>query len=403
VATTTISRDVLMDADTVTTVIHDEVVQALGVTPVDADSYLMNHIYFSSSTQGADPTKKRPMSVIMTTVPHSVAQIREFILKPFFNSLGFPYNPMPLAKAKKWASKDAFITSYKGEKALVAAAKNMFMKVGGGSRIVRDKAAGSRCHVDMVVGHHALIASFVRNEFEIALGNRSRRRGGNDTGAYMGWVDEFAASIKHLSKNHKDHKVYGGYRIIDVIDPDLVVRTGSGGWVFTAPASAPPSTLVPAAARPASSTKRRAVESAHPPAVPSTPRTRTPKSGEDDGVGGEDTDGMSVVRPAGVVIVVDKDDDHRSGAALIGLAEEGASAGRPGRQSGVVMSDEWERDAGETKGGGSDGGESDVGGRTSSSDAHDSDATSDSSDGGDESGSASADDEDDEEDVGGVY
>jgi len=184
IATTTVSREVLLDPEMAAAVIHEEVIRALGVTPDAADSYLMNRIYFSSSTADAEPTKKRPMAVIMTTIPHTMAQIREFVVKPFFKVLGFSYNPMPLSKAKKWSVNDCFLTSYKGEKAVVAAAKHLFMKVGGASRIVKDNAAGSRNHVDMVVGHHALIASFARNEFEIALGNRSRRRGGNGTGAY---------------------------------------------------------------------------------------------------------------------------------------------------------------------------------------------------------------------------
>jgi len=168
------------------------------------------------------------MAVIMTTIPHTMAQIREFVVKPFFKVLGFSYNPMPLSKAKKWSVNDCFLTSYKGEKAVVAAAKHSFMKVGGASRIVKDNAAGSRNHVDMVVGHHALIASFARNEFEIALGNRSRRRGGNGTGAYEHWVDEFSTSIKHLTTNYKDNKVHAGYRITDAVNPGIVVRTTSG-------------------------------------------------------------------------------------------------------------------------------------------------------------------------------
>ena len=450
VAKATISRDILMDADTATAVIHNEVIKTLDVTPAVADSYLMNHIYFSSSAKGADPTKKRPMSVIMTTIPHSVAQIREFVLKPFFKVLGFPYNPMPSAKAKKWAAKDCFITSYKGEKALVSAAKNMFMKVGGGSRIVKDKAAGSRCHVEMVVGHHALIASFARNEFEIALGKRSRRRGGNDTGAYLHWVDEFAPSIKHLLKNHKDHDVYAGYRITDVIDPDMVVRTTSGGWVFTAPpgasvpaqaAASTPTSTPATSARPPLASKPTAVRSSRPSPTPSSPRAPTTRRGaeslgtgfarrsatgdpsvgamancdEDYGVAGDedgrDSDGISVARPSSVVIVVDNDTDHGSGAALIGLDEErtGSATGAGVRRStGGEMSAGRGRGADASSVGGideseSDGDESDVGARTSSSDDDDSDGSSDSSDDGQGSGGACGSDNGDEEEADGEF
>jgi len=185
VATTTISRDVLMVADTATAINQEEVVKAFSLTPAVANSYLMNRVYFPATVKGSVPIKKRPVSVIMTTIPHTVAQLREFVLKPFFKVLGFSYNPIPVNKAKKCSKKYLFLTSYKGEKAVVAAAKNLMTRIGGGARIVKDKTAGSRYHVEMVVGHHALIASFVRNEFEIALGNRTRRRGGNGSSSYF--------------------------------------------------------------------------------------------------------------------------------------------------------------------------------------------------------------------------
>jgi len=437
IAATTASREVLMDPDMATSVIQEEVIKSLGVTPDAADSYLMNRIYFSSSTAGAEPTKKRPMAVIMTTIPHTMAQIREFVVKPFFKVLGFSYNPMPLSKAKKWSVNDSFLTSYKGEKAVVAAAKHMFMKVGGASRVVKDNTAGSRNHVEMVVGHHALIASFARNEFEIGLGNRTRRRGGNGTGAYEHWVDEFSTSIMHLSKSHKDNKVHGGYRITDAVDPNIVVRTTSGAWVFTAPAGAvavraarqTPKATAKASARPTGIPKRTADPSTPAAAGSSTcptPATRRgatsaadggtdgpsaadqaagamPNCAEDYDVGVDDE--ISVARHAPVVIVVDSDADHRAGAALIGIDEEGATSVGGGGNGG--MSDGGMSDAGggdargsnerANDGRGTDGDDSDVGGRTSSSGSSDSDASSGTSDEGDESGDGFALEDDEEE------
>jgi len=44
-------------------------------------------------------------------------------MKPFCKVLEFLYNPMPINKAKKLSKKEFFLTSYQGEKAVVAAAK----------------------------------------------------------------------------------------------------------------------------------------------------------------------------------------------------------------------------------------------------------------------------------------
>jgi len=93
----------------------------------------MSPIWFPAD--GGQRKKKRPIEKITTTIPHTVAQIREFVLKPFFDVLGFSYNPMPVAKAKKWEKRDAFLTSLKGEKAILAAAKNVVSKIGGGARV----------------------------------------------------------------------------------------------------------------------------------------------------------------------------------------------------------------------------------------------------------------------------
>jgi len=126
IASANSSRDVLMDADTTTAVIGAEVVNALAVPAGVAHSYLMNPVFFPSSANGGQPTKNLPISVITSTIPHTIAQIREFVLKPYFNAVGFPHSPMPARKAKKYSKNDYFISSYKGETAMVAAAKNVF-------------------------------------------------------------------------------------------------------------------------------------------------------------------------------------------------------------------------------------------------------------------------------------
>lgn len=56
IAAATISREVLMDPEVVRTVIHEETIKALVVTPEAADSYHMNRIYFSSLAADAEPT-----------------------------------------------------------------------------------------------------------------------------------------------------------------------------------------------------------------------------------------------------------------------------------------------------------------------------------------------------------
>jgi len=406
-ANATSSRDVLMDAGTTTAVIGAEVVKALGVPADVAHSYLMNPVFFPSSADGGQPTKKRPMAVITSTIPHTIAQIREFVLKPYFHVLGFPHSPMPARKAKKYSKNDYFISSYKGEKAMVAAAKNVFTKIGGGSRIVKDRAAGSRYHVEMVVGHHALFASFVRNEFEVALGLRNRRRGGNGNGTYCHWVDEFAASIKHLSKNHQNKKIHAGYRIVDAIDPDIVMRTSGGTWAFSSPEDDPthlpaaaitPASTRTTAARPPRSAKSGAVASARDTNDTRAPATDGVEMGalrncaddviEVGGTGRASDGGGQLPPPPCPVITDDNDSDPRTAAGVMGL-NEGGGGGNGGGGAGGGRSDL----------GGGDGDESDeTGGGTSSSDADDSDSGEDSSsDGGSDTGAVVRDDDDEEE------
>ena len=165
VATTNASRDVLMDSATATARLNEEAIKVLVMTPSIAHSFLMDFIYFPSASKNAAPTLKRPHKVVIATTSQAVAQLREFVLKAYFKVLDFGYNPMPHSKAKKWAENDGFLTPYKGEKTVVAAAKNLFNKIGGSFRIVKDTSAGGRFHVDMTVGHYSLIESFVRNEF----------------------------------------------------------------------------------------------------------------------------------------------------------------------------------------------------------------------------------------------
>ncbi|OSX75170.1 hypothetical protein BU14_0251s0010 [Porphyra umbilicalis] len=366
VATADMKRNVLMDSATCTVMINEEAIKAFGMTPTATHSYLMDFIYFPSAVKEAPPTLKRPHTVIEATISHAVAKLNEFVLKPYFKVLGLSYNPMPPNKANKWYKDESFLTSYKGDEALVAAAKNLFVKIGGSFRIVKVTGAGSCCHVDMTVGHYSLIGSFVRNEFQIALGRRQRRRKGNGSSTYFHWVDEIAHSVKHLAKNHKDHKIHAGYRITDAVDPDIVARTTSGGWVFTAPvvSSVPPSSAGKAAsatpttsARPPLPTKRTGAASWPPPAssraspaaavaqraasldhgVTVRPATEDGSVGgvrncvDDYGVGCDDdgrpSDGQSDARASGIILAVDSDDaNDRAGAAAIGLSDGGGGA-----------------------------------------------------------------------------
>jgi len=108
VDTTTISRDVLMNSDTVTAVILDEVVKAFSFTPTVANSYLISRVYFPSTAKGSVPVKKRPVSVIMTTILHTFALLREFILKPFFQVLGFSYSQCPSTSRRSGSRRTCF-------------------------------------------------------------------------------------------------------------------------------------------------------------------------------------------------------------------------------------------------------------------------------------------------------
>jgi len=249
------------------------------------------------------------------------------VLKPFFSVLGFSYNPMPVSKAIKWEKKDTFLTSYKGEKAIVAAAKNVFTKNGGGARIFTDRAGSHRFHVDMLVGHHALFASFMRNEFEIALGRRKHRHGESGNGVYQHWVDKFTTSIKHLRESQRAKKVHAGYRITDAIGPDMVIPTGGGRWAFSAPEKEPkslsavgkkPTSTLTTAAHPPRSVKSRAD-------VPGVPATHDVAAGASPNVDDNDIDeegGETPLRTS-VVIVGDDYSDNRIGAALIGISGDG--------------------------------------------------------------------------------
>jgi len=365
------------------------------------------------------------MAVIMTTFPHTIAQMRDFFVKPFFTVLGFSHNPIPLSKAKKWSANDCFLTSYKGKKVMVAAAKHLFLQVGGASRVFKDNGAGIRSRVDMVVGHHFFIASFARNEFGIALGNCSRRRGGNGTGLYQHWLGEISKSTKLFNENHKDNKVHAGYRTTDAVDQEIVVRNPSGAWVFAAFAGAVAVRV--ARQTPNSTAKMSACRMGLPkttaaPSIPAaagysmcvTPATRRgatsaaagrtdgpsaanqaagamPSCAEDYGVGVDDE--ILVARPALVVIVVDSDTDHRAGAALMGIAKEDATSVVRGsnrkmsddRMSGVGGNDARGRNERANDGYGTDGDERSVGGRTSFSESCESDSSSSAGDEGDKS------------------
>jgi len=339
---------------------------------------------------------------------------------------------MPSNKAKKWYNNDSFLTSEKGQKAVVAAAKNLFTKIGGSFRIVRDTSAGGRYHVDMTVGHYSLIGSFIRNEFEIALGHRQRRHKGNGSGTYYYWVDEFAHSVKHLAKNHKDNNIHSDYHISDAIDPDIVVRTTTGDWLFTVPTASSPalstanegtSSTPATSARPPRSTKHTSTPPRRPPTSSSLLPAGTagqsaasrgdgvtrPATGsasvvamrnciDDFGVGADDdgrpSDGTSNAPHSGVVLVVYDDYVDRAGAAMLGITEDGAGSGVGGTKP--VDSNAERPYALDSDEEGSD----DVGGCTSSSDDGDSD---DDEDGSDKDGESDVDGEEGDEEEGGVF
>lgn len=206
---------------------------------------------------------------------------------------------------------------------------------------MKAKTAGSRDHVEMVVGHHALIASFVRNEFEIALVNRTWRRGGNGSSTYFHCVYEFAASIELLAKNRKGYTVHSGYRIMGDINSNVVVRMRTG-WVFSKPATASSAEKAPAApSRAVSSTcarmltsSKRAGSSAIGIAAESaaTAAATARREASNRGVG---ITRSREEAPTGVVIFDDDTADNGDSAALIGLRVEGAATDGGGCDMGT--------------------------------------------------------------------
>jgi len=116
-----------------------------------------------------------------------------------------------------------------------------------------------------------------------------------------------------------------------------------------------------------------------------------PNCAEDYGVGVDDE--ILVARPALVVIVVDSDTDHRAGAALMGIAKEGATSVVRGcnrrmsddGMSGVGGNDARGRNERANDGYGTDGDERSVRGRTSFSESCESDTSSSAGDEGDKS------------------
>ena len=337
----------------------------------------------------------------LPTISHAFSQLRGFVLKPYFKVLGFLFNPM---------------RRYKN---------------GGSFRIVKDTSASGRFHFDMTVGHYSLIASFVRNEYDIALGHRQRRRKGNGSGTYYYWIHEFADSVKHLAKNHKDNNIHAGYRLSDTIDPDIVFRTTTGGCVFTVPVALSPAlsmmnkgaSSAPArCALPPRSTNCTGAPSRRPSTSPSLPPTgtagqRAANHGDDVtrpaissasavatrncideyGFGADDdgrpSNGTSNVPHSCVVLVVDDDTDGRSGAAMLGLAKDGAGSGNGG--SKAVESDGGQPHELDSNEEGSD----DVSSRTSSGEDDDS---SDDGDGSDQEDESDVDGDDGDEDESGV-
>eukprot|EP00168_Porphyra_purpurea_P018004 TRINITY_DN6511_c0_g1_i1.p1 TRINITY_DN6511_c0_g1~~TRINITY_DN6511_c0_g1_i1.p1 ORF type:complete len:306 (-),score=53.85 TRINITY_DN6511_c0_g1_i1:302-1219(-) len=111
-----------------------------------------------------------------------------------------------------WLDDDEFLTSIKGQAAVIAAAKALFRRGGADCRIVKSRGAGGGEHVTMTVRHYMLIGSFVRHELMIAAGLRSRPRHGKSEGAFKKWVFEINAVENWL---RKDADVNNGMSLVD--------------------------------------------------------------------------------------------------------------------------------------------------------------------------------------------
>ena len=100
-------------------------------------------------------TKVKNLSVPLgATAGYLVADLKKWTLAAYFEALGVDW-PSELAKdfAEMWLEDDEFLTSEKGQAAIIAAAKALFRRGGAASRIVKSRGAGGGEHVSMTVGH----------------------------------------------------------------------------------------------------------------------------------------------------------------------------------------------------------------------------------------------------------
>ncbi|OSX76646.1 hypothetical protein BU14_0183s0038 [Porphyra umbilicalis] len=159
-------------------------------------------------------TKVKNLSVpLSATAGYLVADLKKWSLAAYFEVLGVDW-PSDLAKgfAELWLEDDEFLTSEKGQAAIIAGAKALFRRGGAASRIVKSRGAGGGEHVTMTVGHYMLIGSFVRHELMVAAGLRSRQRHGKSEGAFKHWVVEVNPVKDWLPK---DAAVANGMSLVD--------------------------------------------------------------------------------------------------------------------------------------------------------------------------------------------
>jgi len=211
------SNLVLADAGRYKVTLHSTIARLRNVSAEEAAEWAAGGQLLPTrivNEKNGTKTKVKSLSVPLgATAGYLVADLKKWTLAAYFEVLQINW-PSELDKgfAETWLEDDEFLTSDKGQAAIIAAAKALFRRGGATSRIIKSRGAGGGEHVSMTVGHYMLIGSFVRHELMVAAGLRSRQRHGKSEGAFKHWVVEVNPVEDWL---RKDAAVANGMSLVD--------------------------------------------------------------------------------------------------------------------------------------------------------------------------------------------
>jgi len=212
---TNMSNLVLADAGRYKVTLHSTIARLRNVSAVEAAEWAAGgQLLPTRIVKEENGTKTKDVSVPLgATAGYLVADLKKWTLAAYFEVLEVEW-PSELDKgfAETWLEDDEFLTSDKGQAAIIAAVKALFRRGGAAPRIIKSRGTGGRKHVSMTVGHYMLIGSFVRHELMVAAGLHSRQRHGKSEGVFKHWVVEVNPVEDCL---RKDTVVANGMSLVD--------------------------------------------------------------------------------------------------------------------------------------------------------------------------------------------